>query len=175
MENPEYEPCYRTYVVAASRASESLYYYRSMRSMGLTENYHAIMKRGEQALALEPTDALVAETLGSLNGRCSQWCYFPYGLYNWYYGLPSKKQLLVKAIHFNQLAVENDPANLESMYRLGATYYQADKLSDARRCFNIVRDEMLPKSLGDSKWQDQAHTMLAAGFEKKAKWNMRFS
>lgn len=173
-ENPDFQPCYRTYVVAATRASESLYYYRYMRGMGLTENYHAIMKRGEQALALEPNDALVLNTLGSLTGRCSQFSYFPYGLYNWYYGLPSKKKLLEKSIYFNKRATEVDPGNLEAMVRLASSYYQAEKYSDARRCYSKVRDEMVPRSLDDAKFQDQAHTMLAAGFETKARWNMRF-
>ena len=174
-DNPDFQPCYRTYVVAATRASESLYYYRWMRGMGLAENYNAIMKRGEESLDLEPHDALVLTTLGSLTGRCSQFTRFPYNVYSWYQGVPSRQRLLEKSIDFNTRALEVDPGSMEAMVRLGQAYYQADRLADARRCFSAVRDEMVPRSLSDAKYQDQAHTMLAAGFETKTKWNMRFS
>lgn len=174
-ENPDFGPCYRTYVTAACRASESLYYYRWMKGMGLTENYHGIMKRVEKAVELMPEDGDVANMGASLNARCAGFAFFPYICYNWMYGLPSKKQLLDKACQYGTIAVQRDPGNLEFMCRLGSAYYQNKELDKARKCYRAVRDEMIPRSLADEKWQSMAHTMVATGFDKNRRWNLPFS
>eukprot|EP00758_Cryptobia_borreli_P013049 Tbor_TRINITY_DN5801_c4_g2::TRINITY_DN5801_c4_g2_i1::g.6584::m.6584 len=174
-DNPEYGPCYRTYVMAATRASEAVYYLRWMKGMGLAENYNAIMLRGEKAVELLSSDAETCNAIACLNARCAQFTYPPYSWYTWYCGVPSNKVLLDRAIVYSKRAVERDPKSLEYMCRLGGAYYHSNELDKARRCFSAVRDEMVPNDIADTKWQTISHTLLAAGFDKNKKWNLAFS
>lgn len=173
-EHSDYGPCYRTYVMCATRESEALYYLKSFTGLGLVENYHAIMKRGEQSMALLPRDAEVPNTLGALCSRCVFRSFDPSRLYSWYYGLPSQRRLREMSIAFHKKAVENDPNNLEYACRLAQAYFQAGDFPNARRWYVKVRDEMPPQELKDERWQGVAHTELSTAFSKP-KWNVPFA
>lgn len=173
-ENPEYGPCYRTYVMCATRESESLYYLKSMQGLGLVENYHAIMKRGEQGMELMPEDAEIPNALGALCGRCAFRWYDPSNLYARYYGLPSNDELRKMCVEFHKRACANNPSNLEYALRLAQAYFQQGDMPNARRWYVKVRDEMPPTELKDDKWQGIAHTQLSTSFAK-SKWNVPFA
>lgn len=173
-ENPDFAPCFRSYVACATRASESLYYYRWMRAVGLLENYVPIMKRGNQGLALKPDDVSMNLDLGMLNFRCVYPWYNPYRVLGWIYGVPPAKVLHQQGIQYLKKAIEADPQNMEAACRLGMAYLQAGDHASARRWYCKVRDEMVPRNLKDIKWQNVAHTGLSTGIVKP-KWNVPFA
>ncbi|KPI87376.1 hypothetical protein ABL78_3564 [Leptomonas seymouri] len=173
-ENPDYGPCYRTYVMCATRESEALYYMKSFTGLGLVENYQAIVKKGIEGMELLPTDAEIPNTLGALCARCSFRWYDPSRLYAWYYRLPNTKALREMSVKFHKKAVENDPKNLEYACRLAQAYFQIGDRVNARRWYVKVRDEMPPQDLKDEKWQGVAHTQLSTAFTRP-KWNVPFA
>ncbi|EKF36912.1 hypothetical protein MOQ_002258 [Trypanosoma cruzi marinkellei] len=173
-ENPEYGPCYRTYVLCATRESEALYYIKSFLGLGLLENYNAIMKRGEKGMELLPSDSDIPNALGSLCGRCAYRWYSPTRLYGIWCGVPGWKKMWAKSIEFHKKAVENEPKNLEYACRLAQAYYQSGDLQNARRWYAKVRDEMPPEDLKDERWQSLAHTELSTAFAKTS-WNVPFA
>lgn len=174
-ENPEYGPCYRTYVMCATRESEALYYLKSFQGLGLIQNYSSIMRRGERGMELLPEDAELPNTLAALCGRCTYRWYEPTRWYaKLFYGLPDAKTLRRQSIELSQRAVKNDPANLEYACRLAQAYFLAGDYENARRWYVRVRDEMPPQSLNDDRWQGLAHTQLSTAFSK-SKWNVPFA
>lgn len=173
-QNPDFLPCYRSYVSCATRASESLYYYRWMRAVGLLENYTAIMKRGKKGLELDPNDVELNLDLGMLSCRCVYPWYNPYRLLGVIYGVPQQKVLFKDGIEFLRKAIEVDPSNMEVACRLGMAYLYSGDHANARRWYCKVRDEMTPRSLKDEKWQNMAHTALSTSFIKP-KWNVPFA
>lgn len=173
-ENPEYGPCYRTYVICATRASEALYYYRWMRAVGMLENYQSIAKRAKKGLELCPDDSDIPKTMGALCYRCAYSWYNPYRILGKIYGVPSKKELYADGIRFLKLAAEREPDNLEIACRLGQAYFYSGDFANARRWYCKVRDEMPPQDLTDEKWQTIAHTQLSTGFQK-TRWNVPFA
>lgn len=173
-ENPEYGPCYRAYVMCAVRASESLYFYRWMRAVGLLENYNAIIKRGEVGLKYCPEDPDLPAALGALSCRCAYNWYNPYRVLARIYNVPAKKQLYAEGIRYLSIAAERDPESLEIACRLGMAYFYAGDFANARRWYCKVRDEMPPRDLKDEKWQSVAHTQLSTQFQK-TRWNVPFA
>ncbi|CAD2213007.1 hypothetical protein AGDE_07088 [Angomonas deanei] len=173
-ENPDYGPCYRSYVICATRESEALYYWKSLTGLGLVENYKAIVRRGNQGMALMPSDPDIPNALGALCARCAYHWYEPSRLYSLFYGLPSRKVLLDQSIQYHKKACENDPNNLEYACRLAQAYYQRGDMANARRWYVRVRDEMPPQHLDDEVWQGLAHTQLATAF-MKTQWNVPFA
>ena len=158
----------------AVRASESVYYYRWMRSVGMMENYQSILKRGQQGMELCPQDPDIPLLLGSMCGRNVYAWYNPYRLFGLYYGVPSKKVMQQEAIRYLSLAQKNDPNRLEITFRLGQAYLQAGDFANARRWLCKVRDEMPVQDLHDEKWQSLAHTALSTSFQK-TRWNVPFA
>lgn len=173
-DNPEYGPCYRSYVMCATRASESYYYYRWLQAVGLMENYKAIIKRGEQGMALMPDDAEIPHSLGALCMRCAYPWYSPYRVLGRFYGVPKKSALGSEGVRYLKLAAERDPSNLEIAVRLGMAYFHAGDFPNARRWYCKVRDEMVPQDLKDDKWKALAHTQLSTAFSKQ-RWNVPFA
>lgn len=173
-ENPEYGPCYRSYVICATRESEALYFFKSMQGVGLVENFHAIMKRGQQGMDLMPEDAEMPNALGALCARCVYRWYDPTTLYAMYYGLPAKRELQHMAIEYHTQACKKDPKSLEYALRLAQAYFQSGDMNSARRWYIRVRDEMPPNALHDERWQGVAHTQLSTSFVK-SKWNVPFA
>ncbi|KAL7707559.1 hypothetical protein N2W54_007463 [Lotmaria passim] len=173
-ENTDYGPCYRTYVMCATRESEALYYMKSLTGLGLVENYKAIMSKGIKGMELLPSDAEIPNTLGAMCARCSFRWYDPSRLYAWYYGLPSTRKLREMSVEFHKKAVKNDPKNLEYACRLAQAYFQLGDYVNARRWYVRVRDEMPPQELKDEKWQGVAHTQLSTSFSRP-KWNVPFA
>ncbi|CBH16103.1 uncharacterized protein TEOVI_000813700 [Trypanosoma equiperdum] len=173
-ENPEYGPCYRTYVLSATREAEALYYMKSLMGLGLLENYNAIMRRGEKGMELLPTDADIPNALGALSARCAYVWYNPTRLYARWCGVPGWKELWAKSVQLHKRAVENDPANLEFACRLAQAYFHSGDYQNARRWYGKVRDEMPPQDLKDERWQAIAHTHLSTAFVKTS-WNVPFA
>lgn len=173
-DHPEYGPCYRTYVMCATRESEALYYIKSMQGMGLIENYQAIMNKGKRGMELLPKDAEMPNTLAALCARCAYKWYDPTRWYAMWYGLPPWRTLLKESVELSKRAVENDPKNLEYACRLAQAYFQLGDYANARRWFVKVRDEMPPQDLKDERWQGVAHTQLSTAFSKP-KWNVPFA
>ncbi|CBZ26302.1 conserved hypothetical protein [Leishmania mexicana MHOM/GT/2001/U1103] len=173
-ENKDYGPCYRTYVMCATREAEALYYMKSFTGLGLVENYQAIMRKGVRGMELLPTDAEIPNTLGALCARCCFRWYDPSRAYAWFYGLPTTRRLRELSVDFHKKACENDPKNLEYACRLAQAYFQLGDLANARRWYVKVRDEMPPQELKDEKWQGVAHTQLSTAFVKP-KWNVPFA
>ncbi|KAG5488866.1 hypothetical protein JIQ42_00484 [Leishmania sp. Namibia] len=174
IENKDYGPCYRTYVMCAAREAEALYYMKSLTGLGLVENYQAIMRKGVKGMELLPTDAEIPNTLGALCARCSFRWYDPSRVYAWFYGLPPTRRLRELSVEFHKKACENDPKNLEYACRLAQAYFQLGDMANARRWYVKVRDEMPPQELKDEKWQGVAHTQLSTAFVKP-KWNVPFA
>ncbi|ORC90382.1 uncharacterized protein TM35_000081800 [Trypanosoma theileri] len=172
-ENPEYGPCYRAYVLCATRESEALYYMKTFTGVGLLENYNAIMRRGEKGMELLPRDPDMPNALGALCGRCAYKWYDPTRLYAMWCGVPGWKALWAKSIELHKKAVENDPKSLEYACRLAQAYYHSGDLQNARRWYGKVRDEMPPQDLKDERWQSLAHTELSTAFSKGS-WNVPF-
>ncbi|RNF12868.1 hypothetical protein TraAM80_00025 [Trypanosoma rangeli] len=173
-ENPEYGPCYRTYVMCATREAEALYYIKSFIGLGLLENYNAIMKRGEKGMELLPSDSDIPNALGSLCGRCAYKWYSPTRPYGIWCGVPGWSEMWSRSIALHKKAVDNDPTNLEYACRLAQAYYQNGDLQNSRRWFAKVRDEMPPRDLKDERWQSMAHTELSTAFAKTS-WNVPFA
>ncbi|GET93540.1 hypothetical protein, conserved [Leishmania tarentolae] len=173
-ENKDYGPCYRTYVMCATREAEALYYMKSLTGLGLVENYQAIMRKGVKGMELLPTDAEIPNTLGALCARCCFRWYDPSRVYAWFYGLPKTRRLRELSVEFHRKACENDPKNLEYACRLAQAYFQLGDMANARRWYVKVRDEMPPQELKDEKWQGVAHTQLSTAFVKP-KWNVPFA
>nr|CCC51921.1 conserved hypothetical protein [Trypanosoma vivax Y486] len=173
-ENPEYGPCYRTYVLCAAREAEALYYVKSFLGIGLLQNYHAIMRRGEKGMELMPTDADIPNTLGGLCARCAYPWYTVTRLYARWLDVPGWKELWAKSIELHRKAGENDPKSLEFACRLGQAYFQSGDYVNARRWYGKVRDEMPPQDLKDERWQAIAHTHLSTAFGKTS-WNVPFA
>jgi tetratricopeptide (TPR) repeat protein len=173
-ENPDYGPCYRSYVICASRAADNLYFYRWLEGMGVVENYHAIMRRGKKAMELNPTDPDVPNMLGALNARCVYNWTNPYKIFTLYHRLPSADELKHESVKYHKIAAERDPDSPELMCRLAQAYFLAGDFQNARRCYMKVRDEIPPRELKDDKWQSLAHTQLATAFAKN-KWNVPFA
>ncbi|EPY33189.1 hypothetical protein STCU_02440 [Strigomonas culicis] len=173
-EHPTYGPCYRTYVLCATREAEALYYLKSLTGLGLLENYNAIMKKGKEGMELMPEDADLPNALGALSARCAYPWYSPTRWYGRWYEVPSQQELLDKSIQLHLKAAERDPSNLEYACRLAQVYFQKGDMPNARRWYVKVRDEMPPQQLDDSRWQGLAHTQLATSFAK-SKWNVPFA
>jgi tetratricopeptide (TPR) repeat protein len=173
-ENPEFGPCYRGYVLNAVRASEAVYHYRWMKSVGLMENFKPIMKRGVEAMQLCPEDPDVPSMLGSMCSRIAYSWYNPYRIFGRMYEVPPKQELYKEAIKFLTTAQQNDPGSLEISFRLGQAYHFSGDFANARRQYCRVRDEMTPRDLHEEKWQGLAHTELTTGLQK-TKWNVPFA
>lgn len=173
-EHPDYGPCYRTYVLAATREAEALYYFTSWQGVGLLENFNAIMRKGERAVELLPKDADVPNALAALCGRSAFPWYHPTRWLAKLHGVPDAKTCRKMSIDWSLKAVENDPGNLEYACRLAQAYFQAGDMVNSRRWYLRVRDEMPPRTLDDSKWQGLAHTQLSTSFVK-SQWNVPFA
>nr|CCC94079.1 unnamed protein product [Trypanosoma congolense IL3000] len=173
-ENPDYGPCYRTYVLCATREAEALYYMKSLLGLGLLENYNAIMSRGEKGMQLLPKDADIPNALGGLCARCAYVWYNPTRLYARWCGVPCWKDLWTKSVELHKRAVENDPKSLEFACRLAQAYFHGGDYQNARRWYGKVRDEMPPQDLKDERWQGIAHTHLSTAFAKTS-WNVPFA
>lgn len=173
-EHPEFGPCYRTYVICATRESEALYYFKSLEGLGLLENYNAIMKRGLKGMQLMPDDAELPNALAALNARSAYKWHDPTRWYARWYGVPPEREALRKSIELSLVATKNDPQNLEYAARLAMSYFQAGDFANSRRWFVRVRDDMPPQTLRDERWQGLAHTQLSTSFTK-SKWNVPFA
>eukprot|EP00760_Papus_ankaliazontas_P032249 PhM_4_TR5709/c0_g1_i1/m.94670 len=161
--NPDFAPCYHSYVRCATKAADQEFFFTALKPIGLLRNWHMIHKYAEKSLELEPT-VDVAMTMATVNARAARDWWWPYAWAGWVMGLPSKSALLDEAVELHLKAKELDPGNLENVARLGQACYAAERYPEARRWFSYVRDEMVPREPDDVRWASLAHTNLATHF-----------
>jgi tetratricopeptide (TPR) repeat protein len=175
-EFPDYGPCYRSYILCATKMADQEVWFRRWKPLSTFKHYNRIMAIGDRALELYPS-ADVYSALAGVTGRCAtrirHW-YSPWRPVAWFYRVPTKDELLARSRDLHLECQELNPDSMENACRLAMVYYEIGDWNEARRWYIKVRDEMVPREPKEDIWQSVAHTHLCTHFEKTS-WNVPFA
>ena len=174
-DNPDYGPCYRTYILCASKMADNEVWFKRGKPLSLFKHYNRLQAIGDRALELYPSPD-VALNLASVAGRCAtrlrHW-YSPWHPVARWYQLPYQRDLLLRSEKLMRHCVEMQPNNVEMACRLAEVLFELGELNESRRWYVRVRDEMQPDDPKENIWQTIAHTHLCSHFDRPS-WNVPF-